>query len=65
MTYGNMPLIIPILAAGYLLTVYLLLALAGRTAKKAAASGVVSAPKKLHHQEASASPHVTEVTTVR
>jgi hypothetical protein len=33
MTYGNIPLIIPILATGYLLTVYLLLALAERTVK--------------------------------
>ncbi|MEB3181185.1 MAG: hypothetical protein VKL59_19445 [Nostocaceae cyanobacterium] len=66
MTYGNMPLIIPVLAAGYLLTVYLLLALAGRTAKKTVSSGGVSAPKNRHHQElVSTTSPVSEVTTVR
>lgn len=34
MTYGNMPLIIPILATGYLLTIYLLLALVQRNVKE-------------------------------
>lgn len=33
MTYGNVPVIIPILATGYLLTVYLLLVLAQRHTK--------------------------------
>ena len=33
MIYGNMPMMIFILAAGYLFTVYLLLALAKRTGK--------------------------------
>ncbi|AFY83681.1 hypothetical protein Oscil6304_4152 [Oscillatoria acuminata PCC 6304] len=33
MTYTDMPLIIPVLATGYLLTIYLLLSLAGRHAK--------------------------------
>jgi hypothetical protein len=33
MTYTDMPLIIPLLATGYLLTIYLLLSLAQRTAK--------------------------------
>jgi hypothetical protein len=33
MTYGNMPVIIPLLAAGYLLAIYLLLMLAQRTTK--------------------------------
>jgi len=42
MTYGNMPLIIPILATGYLLTIYLLLGLAQRNALKDAAQ----APKR-------------------
>ncbi|WP_277877655.1 MULTISPECIES: hypothetical protein [Cyanophyceae] len=35
MTYNDMPLIIPFLATGYLLTVYLLLILAQRTVKGA------------------------------
>jgi hypothetical protein len=34
MVYGNMPMMIFILATGYLLTVYLLLGLAKRTGKK-------------------------------
>ena len=34
MTYGDMPVIIPLLATGYLLTIYLLLILAQRTPKK-------------------------------
>ncbi|AFY86194.1 hypothetical protein Chro_0648 [Chroococcidiopsis thermalis PCC 7203] len=33
MTYGNVPMIIPCLATGYLLTVYLLLLLAQRQVK--------------------------------
>lgn len=33
MLYMNMPVIIPVLAAGYLLTIYLLLTLAQRTIK--------------------------------
>jgi hypothetical protein len=33
MIYMNMPVIIPVLAAGYLLTIYLLLTLAQRTIK--------------------------------
>ncbi len=57
MTYGNIPLIIPILATGYLLTVYLLLALAERTVKdKSSTRGVgTNRPNK---QEAIA-PKVT------
>ena len=34
MSYDNMPLIIPILASGYLLTIYLLLALVQRSVKE-------------------------------
>ncbi len=37
MTYGNVPVIIPILATGYLLTVYVLLALAQRHTKNSRA----------------------------
>ncbi|MBW4649718.1 MAG: hypothetical protein KME06_13660 [Kastovskya adunca ATA6-11-RM4] len=33
MTYGDMPVIIPLLATGYLLTIYLLLMLAQRAIK--------------------------------
>ena len=34
MTYGNVPFIILLLAAGYLLTIYLLLTLAKRSTKE-------------------------------
>ncbi|HEY9778602.1 MAG TPA: hypothetical protein V6D09_00430 [Leptolyngbyaceae cyanobacterium] len=37
MTYGNIPVIIPILATGYLFTVYLLLVLAQRHTKNSGA----------------------------
>ena len=37
MTYGNVPVIIPILATGYLLTVYVLLGLAQRHTKNSGA----------------------------
>jgi hypothetical protein len=40
MIYGKMPMIIFILASGYLLAVYLLLALAKRTGKKTTATSV-------------------------
>lgn len=64
MTYGNMPLIIPFLATGYLLTVYLLLVLAERNAKEAGSS-VVSASKTLHEQETPITGKVREVSSVR
>ncbi len=65
MNYGNMPLIIPVLATGYLLTIYLLLALAQRTAKETVHSAVVSTPKPIHKHEAPSTPKVTEASSVR
>lgn len=47
MTYSSIPVIIPILATGYLLTVYLLLVLVQRN-NKDSESSVVSASKTLH-----------------
>lgn len=46
MIYGNVPVIIPILASGYLLTVYLLLGLAQRHTENSQENG--SPPKSLH-----------------
>ncbi|BAY91831.1 hypothetical protein NIES3275_38580 [Microchaete diplosiphon NIES-3275] len=50
-----------ILAAGYLFTVYLLLALAKRTGKNSDATNVTLAGQKKHTQELSVAPKVTEV----
>lgn len=47
MTYSSSPVIIPILATGYLLTVYLLLVLVQRN-NKDSESSAVSASKTLH-----------------
>ncbi|MGI8501668.1 MAG: hypothetical protein ACR2LR_11080 [Hassallia sp.] len=60
MIYGNMPLMIFILAAGYLFTVYLLLALAKRTGQKPVYKSVTLASSK-HKREISITPNVTEV----
>lgn len=64
MTYGNMPLIIPFLATGYLLTVYLLLVLAQRNAKEPGSS-VVSVSKTLQEQETPITRKVSEASSVR
>ncbi len=53
MIYGKMPMLIFILASGYLLTVYLLLALAKRTGKKTAPTSVSLASQGKHKQETS------------
>jgi hypothetical protein len=45
MTYGNVPIIIPCLATGYLLTVYLLLLLAQKHVKNPETSEI-SPPKE-------------------
>jgi hypothetical protein len=47
MTYSSSPLIIPAIATGYLLAIYLLLVLAQRSARGASASNVIST-KELH-----------------
>jgi DhnA family fructose-bisphosphate aldolase class Ia len=61
MIYGNVPMMIFILAAGYLFTVYLLLALAKRTGKKTASKSVSAIVKAKHKQEISVTPNVSEV----
>ena len=60
MIYGNMPMMIFILAAGYLFTVYLLLALAKRTGQKTPKS-LSAATKSPHQQEISVRTKVSEV----
>ncbi len=55
---GNMPMMIFILAAGYLFTVYLLLALAKRTGKNSAPTN--HAPKTVNRKHPLSS-RVTEV----
>jgi len=61
MIYGNMPMMIFILAAGYLFTVYLLLALAKRTGQKSISKSVTLAYNGKHKREISVTPNVTEV----
>ncbi|MBD2386718.1 hypothetical protein [Cylindrospermum sp. FACHB-282] len=62
MIYENMPMMIFILAAGYLFAVYLLLALAKRTGKKtASAKSVPLATKGTHKPEISVRPKVTGI----
>ena len=64
MIYGKVPMLIFILASGYLLTVYLLLALAKRTGKKTAPPPVSLTNHGKHKQEISV-PTVTEATSMR
>lgn len=61
MIYVNMPMLIFILAAGYLFTVYLLLALAKRTGKKGVLKSGASAIQDQHNQERGLRTKVTEV----
>ncbi|OCQ92673.1 hypothetical protein BCD64_07930 [Nostoc sp. MBR 210] len=63
MIYANMPMMIFILAAGYLFTVYLLLALAKRSSQKSVAQNSFSKSKnhEKHQQEISVASQVTEV----
>jgi hypothetical protein len=60
MIYGNMPMMIFILAAGYLFTVYLLLALAKRTGQKPVVKSISSVSSGKHKREISVTPNVTE-----
>jgi hypothetical protein len=60
MIYGNMPMMIFILAAGYLFTVYLLLALAKRTGKNTVATNISLRTTSKHKQELSVTPNVSE-----
>jgi hypothetical protein len=60
MIYGNMPMMIFILAAGYLFTVYLLLALAKRTGKNTDARNMSLRSTGKREQELSVAPNVSE-----
>ncbi|MFM2064648.1 MAG: hypothetical protein RLZZ507_4319 [Cyanobacteriota bacterium] len=51
MIYGNMPMMIFILATGYLFTVYLLLALAKRTGRNSVIKSGTSGIQEQHQQE--------------
>jgi hypothetical protein len=53
MIYGSMPMMIFILASGYLFTVYLLLALAKRTGTKTVTTSFSSSGEGKHKQEIS------------
>jgi len=60
MIYGNMPMMIFILAAGYLLSVYLLLALAKRTGKKDVYQNDSKPVKDKYKQQRGLTANVTE-----
>jgi hypothetical protein len=60
MIYGSMPMMIFILASGYLFTVYLLLALAKRTGTKTVPTSFPSSAEGKHKQEISLGAKVTE-----
>lgn len=64
MTYVDMPLIIPILATGYLLTIYLLLVLAQRHVKEPSSESL-SSSKTLHKHEALVTRKVSEASSLR
>lgn len=53
MIYGSIPMMIFILASGYLFTVYLLLALAKRTGTKTVPTSFPSSTEGKHKQEIS------------
>jgi hypothetical protein len=61
MIYGNMPMMIFILAAGYLFTVYLLLALAKRTGQKFPPQNLPLAARGKHKHEVTVTSQVSEV----
>ncbi|MEH2424400.1 MAG: hypothetical protein V7K48_26870 [Nostoc sp.] len=61
MIYGSMPMMIFILASGYLFTVYLLLALAKRTGTKTVPTSFPSSTEGKPKQEISVRRKVTEV----
>ncbi len=61
MIYGNMSMMIFILAAGYLFTVYVLLALAKRTGQKPISKSVTLASSGKHKREILLTPNVTKV----
>lgn len=61
MIYGNMPMMIFILASGYLFTVYLLLALAKRTGRNNVIKSRDGVIQEQHQQERGLRTKVTEV----
>jgi len=61
MIYANMPMMIFILAAGYLFTVYLLLALAKRSGQKSISQDSLSRNNEKHQPEVAVTSQVTEV----
>ncbi|BAY17277.1 hypothetical protein NIES21_31130 [Anabaenopsis circularis NIES-21] len=61
MIYANMPMMIFILAAGYLFTVYLLLALAKRSGQKPFYHDSLSTNHEKNQQDVSITSQVTEV----
>lgn len=65
MVYGKMPMIIFILASGYLFTVYLLLALAKRAGQRNISASSVSVARENHSQQAPLPSKVTEVSSLR
>jgi hypothetical protein len=60
MIYGNMPMMIFILAAGYLFSVYLLLALAKRTGKKGIIKSGSNVVSDKYKQERALTANVSE-----
>ncbi|MEH1890620.1 MAG: hypothetical protein V7K92_14580 [Nostoc sp.] len=60
MIYGSIPMMIFILASGYLFTVYLLLALAKRTGTKTVPRSFSSSAEGKHKQEISVRTKVTQ-----
>ncbi|BAU05518.1 unknown protein [Fischerella sp. NIES-3754] len=65
MIYGKMPMMIFILASGYLFTIYLLLALAKRTGNKTTSNNTALTHTGNYTQEVSVTPNVTEASSVR
>jgi hypothetical protein len=61
MIYGKMPMLTFILAAGYLFTVYLLLALAKRSGKKSAPRNLPEIHPAKQETDVTVTSHVTEV----
>ncbi|MEH2312480.1 hypothetical protein [Nostoc sp.] len=60
MIYGSIPMMIFILASGYLFTVYLLLALAKRTGARTVLTSFPSSAEEKHKQEISVRTKVTQ-----
>jgi len=61
MIYGKMPMLTFILAAGYLFTVYLLLALAKRSGKQSTPRDLLITNSEKDKQDVSITHQVTEV----